>query len=95
VEGSREHSNEPSVSIKCWTILSRYTAGGFSSRDQLHVINYYAVVMQYYAVNSAKLVPTFADTGCHIVSLMDPYGRILGFLDRNVMQLCNTKWNLQ
>jgi hypothetical protein len=31
---------------------------------------------------SAKLVPTFADRGCHVVSVTDPYGRILGFLDR-------------
>jgi hypothetical protein len=30
----------------------------------------------------AKLVPTFADRGCHVVSATDPYGRILGFLDR-------------
>jgi CBS-domain-containing membrane protein len=28
---------------------------------------------------SAKLVPTFADRGCHVVSVTDPYGRILGF----------------
>jgi hypothetical protein len=28
----------------------------------------------------AKLVPTFADRGCHVVSVTDPYGRILGFL---------------
>jgi CBS-domain-containing membrane protein len=32
---------------------------------------------------SAKLVPTFADGGCHMVSVTDPYGRILGFLDRS------------
>jgi hypothetical protein len=31
---------------------------------------------------SAKLVPTFADRGCHVVSVTDPYARILGFLDR-------------
>jgi CBS-domain-containing membrane protein len=30
---------------------------------------------------SAKLVPTFADRGCHVVSVTDPYGRILGFLN--------------
>jgi hypothetical protein len=24
----------------------------------------------------------FADRGCHMVSVTDPYGRILGFLDR-------------
>jgi hypothetical protein len=27
-------------------------------------------------------VPTFADRGCHVVSVTDPYSRILGFLDR-------------
>jgi hypothetical protein len=29
----------------------------------------------------AKLVPTFADRGCHVVNVTNPYGRILGFLD--------------
>jgi hypothetical protein len=32
---------------------------------------------------SAKLVPTFADRGCHVVSVTDPYGRIIVFLDWN------------
>jgi hypothetical protein len=32
---------------------------------------------------SAKLVTTFADRGCHVVSMTDPYGNILGFLDRS------------
>jgi hypothetical protein len=32
---------------------------------------------------SAKWLPTFADTGCHVVSVTDPYGRILDFLDRS------------
>jgi hypothetical protein len=31
---------------------------------------------------STKLMPIFADRGCHVVSVTDPYGRILGFLDR-------------
>jgi hypothetical protein len=30
---------------------------------------------------SAKLVPNFEDRGCHVVSVSDPYGRNLGFLD--------------
>jgi hypothetical protein len=30
---------------------------------------------------SAKLAPTFADAGGHMVSVTDLYGRILGFLD--------------
>jgi hypothetical protein len=29
---------------------------------------------------SAKLVPTFAGRGYHVVSVTDPYGRILDFL---------------
>jgi hypothetical protein len=32
---------------------------------------------------SAKLVPTFADRGCRVVSVTDPYGSIFGFLDRS------------
>jgi hypothetical protein len=32
---------------------------------------------------SAKVVLTFAGRGCHVVSVTDPYGRILGFLDRS------------
>jgi hypothetical protein len=33
--------------------------------------------------SSAKWLPTFADKGCHVVSVTDPYGRILGFLDKS------------
>jgi hypothetical protein len=32
---------------------------------------------------SAKLVPTFADRVCHVVSVTDPYGHVLGFLYRS------------
>jgi hypothetical protein len=32
---------------------------------------------------SAKLVPTFSDRGCHVVSVTDPHGNIHGFLDRS------------
>jgi hypothetical protein len=31
----------------------------------------------------AKLVPIVAHRGFHVVSVRDPYGRILGFLDWN------------
>jgi hypothetical protein len=44
-------------------------------------------VSELYRLNdrlfSAKLVPTFAHGGCHVVSAADPYGRILGFLNRS------------
>jgi hypothetical protein len=40
---------------------------------------------------SAKLVPTSADKGCHVVSVTDPNGRILGLLDRFFFfKYCNT-----
>jgi hypothetical protein len=32
---------------------------------------------------SATLVSTFADRWCHVVRVTDPYGSILGFLDRS------------
>jgi hypothetical protein len=32
----------------------------------------------------AKLVPAFADKGCHVVSVTDPHDRILGFLGREM-----------
>jgi hypothetical protein len=43
---------------------------------------------------SAKLVPTSADRGCHVVSVTDPYGRILGFLGRTscVNRIDNTHY---
>jgi hypothetical protein len=31
----------------------------------------------------AKLVPTFANRECHMISVTDPYDRILDFLDRS------------
>jgi hypothetical protein len=31
---------------------------------------------------STKLVPTFADRGCHVVSMGDAYGHIFDVLDR-------------
>jgi hypothetical protein len=32
---------------------------------------------------SAKWLPTFEDRGCHVVSVTDSYGRILGLVDRS------------
>jgi CBS-domain-containing membrane protein len=30
-----------------------------------------------------EVMPTFADRGCHVVSVLDPCSRILGFLDNS------------
>jgi hypothetical protein len=34
---------------------------------------------------STKLMSTFADRGCHVVSVTDPYDSILGFVDRIIL----------
>jgi hypothetical protein len=48
---------------------------------------------------SVKLVPTFADRGCRVVSATDPHDRILGFLDRkggkNACGNCALRYGLQ
>jgi hypothetical protein len=31
-----------------------------------------------------EVTASFADIGCHVVSVTDPYGRILDFLDRYI-----------
>jgi hypothetical protein len=57
---------------------------GFDSR-------HYQSASELYRPNdrrlSAKWLPIlyqiFTDKGCHVVSVTDPYGRILGFLDRS------------
>jgi hypothetical protein len=36
-----------------------------------------------YADQATALVPTFADRGCHVVGVTDPYSINLGFLDRS------------
>jgi hypothetical protein len=41
---------------------------------------------------SAKLVPTFADRRCRGVSVTDPHGRILGFLDRPIEVKWTCNW---
>jgi hypothetical protein len=40
---------------------------------------------------SAKLAPTFADRGCHIVSVTEPHGRNLGFLWNKWTSVPNTE----
>jgi hypothetical protein len=44
-----------------------------------------------------KVSATFADRGYHVVSLTDPYGHILGFLDRKNSSHCYKKmlWHIQ
>jgi hypothetical protein len=54
--------------LKNWTPCSESASELYRPRDRR---------------SSAKWLPTFADRGCHVVSVTDPYGRILGFIDRS------------
>jgi hypothetical protein len=37
-----------------------------------------------YRPTAATLVSVFANRGCHVVSVTDPHGRIIDFLDRSL-----------
>jgi hypothetical protein len=39
VEGSCEHGNVPSGSVKCWKFMSSCTTGSFSSRAQQYEVS--------------------------------------------------------
>jgi hypothetical protein len=43
---------------------------------------------------SENLVPIFVDKGCHVVSGMDPYGRILTFLDLKPLLFLSSSYSL-
>jgi hypothetical protein len=59
---------KPSINSKNWTTWPE------SARELYHLSD---------RLFSVKLVPTFANRGCHVVSVTDPYGCTIGFLDRN------------
>jgi hypothetical protein len=40
---------------------------------------------------SVKLVPTFSDRECPVISATDPYGRTLGFID-SIVIICSSYW---
>jgi hypothetical protein len=66
----------------------RFSFSGFPVRPiRLSCILYsVALVRELYLPSdrrlSAKLVPTFADRGCCVVTATDPHARILDFIDR-------------
>jgi hypothetical protein len=43
---------------------------------------------------SAKLVPTFADRGYRLISATDPHGRILGFLDLELLLFLSSTYSV-
>jgi hypothetical protein len=71
----------------CWHYFKLYTVYSLQLKKKKLKLNSVAWVCERSIPTerqpmSAKLVPNFADRGCHFVSVKDPYGRILGFIDR-------------
>jgi hypothetical protein len=60
-----------------------YHVGGWDNRNHKKKTPWSESTSELYRPSdrrlSAKWLPTFADRGCHVVSVTDPYGRILGF----------------
>jgi hypothetical protein len=56
---------------------------------QYHSLVYYFQFIVHNRLTSRRYISGevianfFVDRGCHVVSMTDPYGRILGFLDRS------------
>jgi hypothetical protein len=69
-------------------MLYRYTIFTYLLRGLSRQANY---TDRATAACRRSLVPISADRGCHVVSVTDPYDRILGFLDRvQDLQLCKS-----
>jgi hypothetical protein len=69
--------------VKCWRCVKLTT----SRHLWADCLENWGSLYRLYRPNdrrlSAKLVPTFADRSCNVVSVKDSHGRILGFLDRS------------
>jgi hypothetical protein len=56
VEGSCEHGNEPSRSIKHWEVLSSCTTGGLSRKTQLLAVSDFPDATATPSVHSMPLI---------------------------------------
>jgi hypothetical protein len=99
-----------SIQVQVWTVAATWTSLVHSVTSWLHVVwqklNWTPLpwsASELYRPGdrrlSAKLVRTSADRGCRVVIATDPYGRILGFLDRSryfffqvAPQVCSRGW---
>jgi hypothetical protein len=74
---TKAHNLPSSVDMQSWVLgalISKQTNPVAWARERIYRPSDHRL--------SAKLVPTFTDRGCHVISVTDPYYRILGFLDR-------------
>jgi hypothetical protein len=80
----------PNLSLLCWFPKSKFFTSPMCAAYTSHLLTYSVALVRKRTTPtewpplSAKLVPT-SDRECHVVSVTDPYGRILGFLDRGTI----------
>jgi hypothetical protein len=77
------------MTLQCMKLVN--LSRGLSSDLWYHVVSnwtpYPQSASEQYRPNdrrlSAKLLPTFSEIGCRVISTTDPYGHVLGFLDQS------------
>jgi hypothetical protein len=83
--GTCQESNAQYVPLQIYsTLLASHRTNATNYQTNKKQTPWSESVSELYRLSdrrlSAKLVPTFADRGCHVVSVTDHYGRILDFL---------------
>jgi hypothetical protein len=77
------YSRGPYRASRYWTQLSRFHQMTKTESSVRNAVSASELYRPNFRCLSAKLVPTFADRGCRVVSAADPYFCNLGFLDRS------------
>jgi hypothetical protein len=52
-------------------------------RDKIGLFSNFSTLLLKTKLRALSPRPNYTDRKCHVVSVMDPYSRILGFLDRS------------
>jgi hypothetical protein len=73
--------NDDSLKTIVWERLCLYERGG--GGGTVASVCKRTKPTESYPHSTTKLVKNFSDRGCHVVSVTNPYGCILGFLDRS------------
>jgi hypothetical protein len=68
-----------------FVLIAAYVLGGvqIAGKKNLHGLSPRANYTDRATVACRRSECQLADRGCHVVTVTDPYGRILGFLDRS------------
>jgi hypothetical protein len=77
--------SQSGLSCNLFTVIYSYTPWPESARE---------LYPQRDGRLSVKLVPTFADRGCHVVNMTDHYGRILRFPEKRPLRFISSSFSI-